>query len=308
MQDYKARRTSKRRPLLRRRFSFLKRKQRREVPKGFRPFAPLRTAQPAPQGIQKPHRLLTWLGQWRPTRWVYAAVALWVLVGVAVHGWSLWQSPLERVRISGTTSLGSAQIVQMAGLTAGMRLSDLDPYQVATRLRQDSRVEAADARRIYPHTVWIDVRERIPDARVLLDPTHAALVDRYNVVIRVEPARAGDLPLVRGVQTQVQPGTAIVAPGLTRARVFLTQAKHAGIDGFDRAVLDVGDPESIVVTGSRAPRLVFPVMDADFALGLYGRLTAQGAPTAVVQALGAASLADFRFAQEAQGSRLYLKP
>jgi cell division septal protein FtsQ len=308
MQDYKARRVSKRRPLLRGRLAWLKRRKRREMPKGFRALSPLRPAAAHAGAAIRPLHIRSWFAQARPARWAYAAIAAWVLAGVLVRGWTLWQGPLEKVRVSGLVSLSTSQVVELAGLATGMRLSDLDPYAVALRLRQDPRVEAVDARRVYPHTVWIDVRERVPDARVLVEDGRAALIDRYNMVIRLEPPRTGDLPLIRGVHGPAQPGAALAAAGLTRARVFLAQAKDAGVTGFDRAILDVGDPDSIVVTASRAPRLVFPVDQAEAVLRLYRQMTGPNGPGTVVQALSSASLADFRFAREQDGGRVTLRP
>ena len=308
MQDYKARRIAKRRPLLRGRLAWLKRRKRRQLPKGFRPLSPLRPAESNGPAGAGPIPLRAWLRHIRPLRWIYAAIVAWVLAGVAIRGWTLWQGSLDKVRVSGLVSLSTAQVVDLAGLTTGMRLSDLDPYAVSLRLRQDPRVEAVDARRVYPHTMWIDVRERTPDARVLVDDGRAALVDRYNMVIRLEAPRTGDLPLIRGVHGSAQAGSALAAVGLTRARVFLAQAKDSGVAGFDHAIVDVSDPDSIVVTGSRAPRLVFPVNRADAVLRLYKQITAPDGPGLVTQALSSASQADFRFAQRQDGGRLYLRP
>lgn len=328
MQDYKARRPAKRRPRsfttqLRGRLHWLKRRKSRALPKGFRQVPPLPTAGASAKAASRPNRFLSGFTWGRLLDWAYAAIVACLLAGVLIRGWVLSQGSLERVRVSGVVSLDPSQVVRMAGLATGMRLGDVDPYAVSSRLRRDPRVDAADARRVYPHTLWIDVRERMPDARVLLDDGRAALVDPHNVVIRLEPSRAGDLPLIRGVwgaeargrQTLVQnagdparPGVAIQAAGLTRARVFLTQARHSGVTAFDHAILDVSDPERILVTGTAAPRLVFPVDGADAVLRVYRRLTGPDAPAMVARAFSSASQADFRFAQEPDGGRVYLIP
>jgi cell division septal protein FtsQ len=308
MQDYKTRRTPKDRSMLRGRFAWLRRRKGRALPKGFRPLSPLRPAEARSSSAARPIQLRSWFKQVRILRWVYGAIVAWVLVGVTLRGWTLWQGSLERVRVSGLVSLSTAQVVELSGLTSGLRLSDLDPFAISLRLRQDPRVEAVDARRVYPHTVWIDVRERMPDARVLVDDGRAALVDRYNFVIRMEAPRSGDFPLIRGVGGSAQPGAALAAVGLTRARVFLAQAKDSGVAGFDHAILDVSDPDSVVVIGSGAPRLVFPVNRAADVLRLYKQIAGPGGPGVVAQALSSASQADFRFARWQDGGRLYLRP
>ena len=327
MQDYKARRPAKRRPRsfttqLRGRLHWLKRRRRRPLPKGF-PTVPPLPAAPAPAAAAgRPSRFPAGFAWRRLLDWTYAAIVAGVLGGALVQGWSLSQASLQQVRVSGAVSLDPVQVVRMSGLAAGMRLRDVDPYAVSSRLRQDPRVDAVDARRVYPHTLWIDVRERSPDARVLLDDGQAALVDPHNVVIRLEPSRAGDLPLIRGAWGAVEsvrgsameradsarPGAVLQAAGLTRARVFLTQARHAGVTAFDRAILDVSDPQRIVVTGGAAPRLVFPVEGADAVLRVYRQLTGPDAPATVAHALSLAGEADFRFAQEPDGGRVYLIP
>lgn len=315
MRDLKARRLPKRRPLLRGRLSWLKRRNRRALPKGFRPLTP--PPRPASQsshltGLAAPLGL--WLKRQPLLRWVYLGVLGWVLIGVGVRGWDLWQAPLERVRVSGTLTLSSAQVVKTAGLVAGMRLSETDPYLVSLRLRQDPRVEAADARRIYPNTLWIDVRERIPDARVLLGDGRAALVDRYNVVIRVEPAQVGDLPLIRGVPEAAAarsalPGSVLGGQALTQVRIFLTQAKDAGLPDLGRGILDLSEPGSIaVLRRERGGRLIFPLSGSESALRVYRRLVDAGSPAAVAGAMGAAREADLRFVDGAEGGRVFLRP
>jgi cell division protein FtsQ len=313
MKDFKARRLPKRRPLLRGRLSWLKRRNRRGLPKGFRPLTapPTAAGQSSPlTGLAAP--LGNWLKRQPILRWAYLGVLGWVLIGVAVRGWELWQAPLERVRVSGTLTLSSAQVVKTAGLVAGMRLSELDPYLVSLRLRQDPRVEAADARRIYPNTLWIDVRERIPDARVLLGDGRAALVDRYNVVIRVEPAQVGDLPLIRGVPAAAggaMPGSVLAGPALNQARIFLTQAKEAGLPDLGRGILDLSEPDSIAVyRGEREGRLVFPLSRSEGALRAYRRLVDPAGPAVVTGAMSAAREADMRFVDGVGGGRVFLRP
>ena len=310
MQDYKARRLPKRRPLLRGRFSWLKRRDRRQLPKGFRPLTP--PPRPAGQGSRLTGAAAPvghWLRAQPLLRWAYAGVLGWVLVGVAVRGWELWQAPLERVRISGTQTLNSAQIVKTAGLVAGMRLSEVDPYLVSIRLRQDPRVEAADARRVFPNTLWVDVRERIPDARVLLADGRAAVVDRYNVVIRVESAQVGDLPLIRGVPGAAEAGSVLGGQALTQARIFLTQAKEAGLPDLGHGILDLSEPGSIAVSrGGSGGRLIFPLAGSEGALRIYRRLVDAAAPAALTQAVAAARETDLRFVDGASGRRVFLRP
>jgi hypothetical protein len=95
---------------------------------------------------------------------------------------------------------------------------------------------------------------------------------------------------------------------LTRARIFLTQARDSGVAGFEHSVLDVTDPDSIVVTGNQAPRLIFPVSHAGSALRLYHQLADSTQSPAVSQAIAGSSQADFRFTDSADGGRLFLKP
>jgi hypothetical protein len=242
-------------------------------------------------------------------RWVYVGIAVWLLLGVAVQGRELWQRPLTRVRISGATSLSVAQVVRTAGLTAGMRLSDLDPYLVSLRLRQDPRVEAADARRVFPDSVWIDVRERTPELRVLQRDGRAAVVDRNNVVIRLETIGPGDAPLIFGVPDGARPGTALTDAGLLRARTFLALAKDAGYPDFARAILDVSDPDSIALSGGGGPaRLIFPFPQVQPALRAYGQLAKGDPETAAARAFRSAREADFRYVQAPIGGRVFLRP
>jgi hypothetical protein len=240
---------------------------------------------------------------------VYATIVAWLLVGLIVKGWTLWLSPLEKVRVSGTLTLSSAQIVQMAGLRAGMRFGDIDAYWISKRLRQDSRVEAADARRVFPNTVWIDVRERVPDTKVKLGPGRLAVVDRYDVVIRVEGEQRDGLPVIRGVEADAVPGAVLAAPGLRRARIFLTLAKEAGISDFAHGALDVADPASIaVIRQDPSQRLTFPLPHAEAALMVYRRLVGPPSALPLPSMISRAREVDFRFAAAGEGGRVFVVP
>lgn len=310
MQDFKPRRFPNRRPPARGRFSWLRRRPRRDLPKGFRPLPP--PPRPGTQARQSARAALPVAERIRRQpwlRWMYLGLIAWLLLGLGMWGRELWRTPLRRLRISGVQTLSVAQVVRTAGLTAGMRLSEFDPYLVSLRLRQDPRVEAADARRVYPDSVWIDVRERTPELRVLLGDGRQAVVDRGNVVIRVEPAQPGEGPLIRGIQDAAQPGTALASPGLMRARTFLAQAKAAGYPAFVRAVLDVSDPDSIVVSGyGSGAQLIFPLPGVEAALRVYGQMIGGNAQTEVGQALRAAREADFRYVEGPEGGRVFLRP
>lgn len=347
MQDYKARRSAQRRPFRRMGFplrfgaprsnaavpthwsfggrlfsggrSALMGRRRSQLPKGFQPLASPPSPPAPPSGWPAASAPIgRWFAHPPLLRLLYAGVVVWLLTGAGMRAIELWQARLERVRVSGTAAVSSAQVIRTAGLIAGTRLVDVDPYAITLRLRQDPRIEAADARRVFPHTLWIDVRERVPELRVLLNDGRAAVVDRFNAVIRTEAAAPADLPLVRGVPEAngsgaAHPGSILGGAGgslaLTQTRLFLAQAKMAGLPQVARGTLDLSEIGTVTVTppdpgGGRSVRLIFPLDRAGTALDVYRRLIQSPAGTA----LASAREADLRFVDAAEGGRVILRP
>jgi cell division septal protein FtsQ len=315
MQDFKQRRSTPRKPWLKRRFRLsLRRRERASLPKGFRPLpAPAAARRGTP--LRLPEVRLAHLAR-PPLAIVHGAILMWLAIGVCWNGWGLFTAPLEKVRVSGNFKLSGAQVLAAAGLAPGLPMLEVDPIQVTRRLRAEPNVAAVDVRRVYPAAVWIDLRERMPTLRVLSGAT-LALVDAQDVVIeRVPvsesgPARhslakgAAVLPLVRGTGAIPEPGQRLQDPGLRRAREFLRQMQEANLPAAQVAEIDTAHPYMLSVRLADGRRVLFSAEHLAAQLRIFRELTASPALGA---ALGAGDKALDLRAAVAEDGRVVLRP
>jgi len=86
-----------------------------------------------------------------------------VAAGLLVLGLVLYFSPIlkvEDVQVSGSTHLTDADIQALVSIPEGATLLSVDAGGVARSLERDAWVETATVRRVFPHTLVIDVTER----------------------------------------------------------------------------------------------------------------------------------------------------
>lgn len=86
-----------------------------------------------------------------------------VAAGLLALGLVLYFSPIlkvEDVQVSGSTHLTDADIQALVSIPEGATLLSVDAGGVARSLERDAWVETATVRRVFPHTLVIDVTER----------------------------------------------------------------------------------------------------------------------------------------------------
>jgi cell division protein FtsQ len=115
-------------------------------------------------------------------------------------GWLLLGSDLTRfrtLRVEGNTRASEAQLRHLADLAPGGPLLTLDLDRAVAGVERHPWVAEASARRVFPDTVVLDVRERQVRALLMLDQLY--LVDTTGTPFR--KADAGDLdhPVITGV-------------------------------------------------------------------------------------------------------------
>lgn len=114
---------------------------------------------------------------------------------------------IQHLEISCDGNLGEDYIREISGLREGMNLFDVTFKEIEEKLTGVSRIESVYLERKLPHTLIVDVKERVPVARI--EGTRATkypfLVDRYAYVL---PHRrsAATLPLITGVDQELPLG------------------------------------------------------------------------------------------------------
>ncbi|MBA9006498.1 cell division protein FtsQ/DivIB [Thermomonospora cellulosilytica] len=144
-----------------------------------------RAAAPAAQDGRRP--------RWRPI-----GVTLLVLALLAAATWVLLGSRLlvvRQVEVSGTELVRHDRLVAAAGVRLGLPLARLDTDEVRARVQRIREVESATVRRVWPGTVRIEVRERVP----LVAVERAGRfwqIDRFGVTVTESAQRPAALPVL----------------------------------------------------------------------------------------------------------------
>lgn len=119
-------------------------------------------------------------------RWliVLAAVVVLMIIGFVV--WIVWFSSwlaVNKVTVSGQTSLKAEKVITKADVSGGMPLARVDTTAIESRVSQLSRVERVHVSRGWPHTVRVRVHERTAIAWTKVDGKVRA-IDRHGVDFR----------------------------------------------------------------------------------------------------------------------------
>lgn len=125
-------------------------------------------------------------------------------IGVAVAWRLLSDSPvfaIEEVRVEGAKELSAEEVRAIAGIGPGATLLNIDKDAIVQRLKQVPWIADADVVRSFPCTAVVRIRERERYAIVDTGDTLWA-VDREGRVLGESTAEAaGELPVIRDVQS-----------------------------------------------------------------------------------------------------------
>lgn len=157
---------------------------------------------------QRSRRWLTW-------RYVAAALAFVVLVGLGVYGlfFSSWLRT-EGVEVLGNDLLTEQQVLATAEVPTGGPLVRVDLEAIEKRMRSLATVKSVDVSRKWPHEVRIDIVERTPIAVLDLGKREAAL-DADGTAFPAPPRARKGLPRLKvgagANKDALQEGAAVVA-------------------------------------------------------------------------------------------------
>ncbi len=146
---------------------------------------PLKKLSPKPSTKEGPGASKRLDPRRRVPRWASAALAAGVL---AAGGAAVVASPVFHARtieVSGTSHLGRAEVLRLAGLAPGMNTLWLDSGAAARRLEANRWIASASVSRSLPSTVRIAVTERTPAVEVKVGSRWALVAVDGTVLDRV---------------------------------------------------------------------------------------------------------------------------
>lgn len=115
-------------------------------------------------------------------------------------------------------------------------------------LLQIAWVEDASVSRIWPDTISVRIRERVPVAFVRLPPNHndglyqLALIDSHGYILRPRMKAKFTLPVIRGVREEET-----LENRRARVRRVLSMLKELGPLGDEISEINVADPNNLIV-------------------------------------------------------------
>lgn len=114
---------------------------------------------------------------------------------------------IHHLEISCDGSLGEDYIREISGLHEGMNLFEFSFGQIEEKLTGISRVESVYLERKLPHTLIVEVKERVPMARIVgaRETKYPFLIDRYGYVLPHRRSAAA-LPLIKGIDQELPLG------------------------------------------------------------------------------------------------------
>jgi cell division protein FtsQ len=148
--------------------------------------------------------------------WLYAALGV---VVVATLGWVVLGTSLLGVRavaVNGSEIAPPDRVREVAAVAPGTPLARVDTDAVAGRVRTLPSVRSVEVSRAWPHTLVIEITERVPAATASVGDRYLVL-DNDGVVFRNVRRRPAGLPLIETARPGPDDGATRAALRVVRA-------------------------------------------------------------------------------------------
>ena len=185
--------------------------------------------------------------------WRIVLVVLGVIAAGAVV-WVVWFSSalaVNRIEISGTTTLKPMDVRSQAAVRLGEPLARVDTVAIESRVAAMERIDRVEVTRHWPRTLRIEVVERKPIAWVYSGGDIRAL-DKYGVdfrSLRKEPKNLVEVRVETIVARKRQQGleSAAVVLGLLRSKDpgLLEKVRYVRVSSKDSVTLVLGKNRTV---------------------------------------------------------------
>ncbi|RYE79473.1 MAG: FtsQ-type POTRA domain-containing protein [Myxococcales bacterium] len=179
-------------------------------------------------------------------RWRAPIITVLVVVAVAVAVWLLYfssQLTTRDVEVAGNESVSDARVTRVAKVPIGTQLARLDVGAIRARVESIAAIGNAEVSRSWPHTLRIEVTERVP-AAVVERAGRKLTVDLDGVVF--DGARTG---LVR-IMTSEEVSVEALAQGARVATALpddlRSKVQHIELETIDKIEIRLKDGRRIV--------------------------------------------------------------
>jgi len=177
---------------------------------------------------------------------VYAA-AVAVLVGTGI--WLLWFSSVLEARdveVTGNGTLSTASVEKAARAPLGEPLVSADLTAIEARIEAIASVRSASVSRSWPHTIHIDIVERVPVA-VVSRGVGLQAVDEDGYLFGSYPTEPKDLPVIRTAPDVRREALAEAAAVIGSLRADIAaKVRHVDVETVDRILLRLKDGRRVM--------------------------------------------------------------
>jgi cell division protein FtsQ len=179
-----------------------------------------------------------------------------VLVVVALVVWLVAFSPVlgvSTIRVQGVHALSAGKVIDASGVRHGEPLVRVDTGVVEHRIAALPDVASVTVRTAYPHTLIIDVIERVA-VGYLADGSRYVLVDHDGVRFRTVTERPARLPLFQVPVGPQQAATDRAIAQVAAALPAALRANIASVQAFDENAITLLLIDQRVVAWGSADR------------------------------------------------------
>lgn len=161
---------------------------------------------------------------------------------------------LKHVRLTGATTLSEETVLEIAHLSLGDRLFNLETGEVASRLAKDLRIESASVQRALPDTLEITITERVPVATIAAELGYVDLDRTGKVIAAYKTLKNVPIPLVTGIGTQdLYIGDDARDETVLLVLRFLTGISPEAINQISE--INVGNPDAVTLYTTKGAQI-----------------------------------------------------
>jgi cell division protein FtsQ len=130
---------------------------------------------------------------------------------------------LQKMEVRGCSTIDEETVIKLSGLTLGTNLFKIDAQKAITKLELHPVIKTVHISRKIPHTLVLEVKERIPIALVVGSGEYLAIDVEGIYIKQVDDLLNFNLPVISGIplKENIPLGANVTTPGLESALQLL---------------------------------------------------------------------------------------
>lgn len=130
---------------------------------------------------------------------------------------------LQKIKVSGCSTVAEDTVIKLSGLALGTNLLKIDAHEVVKKIEMHPVIKTVHVSRKFPHTLVLQVEERIPVALVVGSDGYLAIDSEGIYIQQVQDLLNFNLPVISGISLKegITLGTDLTTSGLEAALQLL---------------------------------------------------------------------------------------